>query len=200
MPLTRRTLLSALAGAAVLGGAGSALALTEDDARAHISATVDDLLKVLRTANGAPVGVPELREIMVQRANLPLIARFCAGRSWRDMNDGQQDRYVEAFIHYISVTYARRFNDFAGTPNITIGRTIDAGRKGMLVESPIAMPDGKRYAVEWLVSDRGGKVEIVDLVIEQVSLAATQREEIGAMLDKRGGDVDALIQALSETG
>ena len=87
MHLTRRTLLSGLAAAVALGGAGSALALTEDDARAHVSATVDDLLKVLRSANGAPVGVPELREIMVRRANLPLIARFCAGRSWRDMNE-----------------------------------------------------------------------------------------------------------------
>ena len=69
----------------------------------------------------------------------------------------------------------------------------------MLVESPIQMPDGKRYAVEWLVSDRGGAVEIVDLVIERVSMAATQRDEIGAMLDKRSGNVDALIQALRET-
>ena len=200
MPLTRRSLLSVLAGAVVAGGAGRALAITVDAARTHVAATVDDLLKILRAADGSPVGVPELRDVMVRRANLPLIAKFCAGRSWRDMNDDQQERYIEAFTHYISVTYARRFNDFAGTPEITIGRIIDAGRKGMLVESPIDMPDGKRYAVEWLVSDRTGKVEIVDLVIEQVSLAATQREEIGAMLDKRGGDVDALIQALTETG
>ena len=37
---------------------------------------------------------------------------------------------------------------------------------------------------------------MVDLIIEGISLAATQREEINAMLDKRGGDVDVLIADL----
>ena len=48
------------------------------------------------------------------------------------------------------------------------------------------MSDGRRVMVEWLVSDRGGRVEIIDLLIEGISMAATQREEIEAMIDKRG--------------
>lgn len=196
MTISRRSFLSCAAATAALGAAGPALAITAAAAISHITTTVDELRRLLNKAAGGPVGARELRRIMSRRANLPLIAQYCAGRSWRDMNADQRTRYVDAFEHYISVTYARRFNDFSGTPDITVGRTVDAGRKGILVESPIAMPDGKRYMVEWLVSDRSGPVAIVDLVIERVSLAATQRAEIGAMLDKRGGNVDALIKAL----
>lgn len=199
MSISRRTFALGVAAAAAAGAAAPALAITAAAAKSHITVTVGELRKLLNRAAGGPVGAGPLRKIMDRRANLPLIARFCAGRAWRDMSADQRSRYVDAFSHYIAVTYARRFTDFSGTPEITIGRTVDAGRKGILVESPISMPDGKRYMVEWLVSDRVGPVAIIDLVIERVSLAATQRDEIGAMLDKRGGDIEALIQALRDT-
>ena len=199
MWISRRDFLGGAATATILGVATPGFAITAAAATSHIQVTIDEIRRLLHKAAGGPVGASSLRKIMKRRANLPLIAQFCAGRSWREMNRDQRQRYVQAFEHYISVTYARRFNDFSGTPEITLGRTVDAGRKGILVESPIAMPDGKRYMLEWLVSDRAGPVAIVDLVIERVSLAATQRDEIGAMLDKRGGDVDALIKALRNT-
>lgn len=199
MSITRRTMMTALSCAGLLAVAPPALAVSEQAARAHIEVTVREIVTILNKAAGGPVGAPALRKIMARRSNLARIAQFCAGRTWRDMNAEQRKRYLDAFAHYISVTYARRFNDFSGTPKITVGRTLDAGSKGFLVASPIAMPDGKRYDVEWLVSDRSGTVEIVDLVIEGISLAATQRDEIGAMLDKRGGSIDSLIETLAST-
>lgn len=198
MNITRRLAISAIVGAAALAAA-PVMALSVEAAKSHVQATVGDITRVLNNAGGGPVRPTELQQVMSRRANIPAIARFVAGRSWRDMSPAQQQEYVNAFSHYVSVTYAKRFNDFSGTPTITVGRAIDAGRKGILVETPIVMPNGKRYMIEWLVSDRGGQTEIVDLVVEQVSLAATQRDEVGAMLDRRGGDVDALIAALRET-
>ena len=199
MSISRRTLIAGLSGVALSAIAQPAMAVSKQAARSHIETTVREIVAILNKAAGGPVGAPALRKVMARRSNMARIAQFCAGRAWRDMNAGQRTRYIDAFAHYISVTYARRFNDFSGTPEITVGRIVDAGSKGVLVASPIAMPNGKRYGVEWLVSDRSGTVEIVDLVIERISLAATQRDEIGAMLDKRGGNIDALIKTLAST-
>lgn len=199
MSISRRAMIAGLSGVALSAIAQPAVAVSKQAARSHIQTTVREIVAILNKAAGGPVGAPALRKIMARRSNMARIAQFCAGRAWRDMNEGQRKRYIEAFAHYISVTYARRFNDFSGTPEITVGRIVDAGSKGVLVASPIVMPNGKRYNVEWLVSDRSGTVEIVDLVIERISLAATQRDEIGAMLDKRGGNIDALIKALAST-
>ena len=174
-----------------------AFALTQGDATAHIEKTIGDIKALLRQPGTGESRAPQLQAIMEQRANVPLLARFSAGRAWREMNDAQKNDYGEAFSKYIAVTYSRRFDEYSGDPDISVGRTIDAGRKGILVQSPINVPNGEPIAVEWLVSDRGGRVEIVDLIIEGISMAATQREEIGAMLDKRGGDIDALIAHLN---
>ncbi|MEM6662471.1 MAG: ABC transporter substrate-binding protein [Pseudomonadota bacterium] len=195
--VSRRGVLAGAAAIVAVGSGGIAHAISEDVAKAHIQQTVNDLLALLRMTGDAGQMATTLRGIMESRSNLPLLAKYCAGRNWRDMNDDQRSRYTEAFTHYISVTYARRFAEYSGEPKIEVGKAIDAGRKGMLVQSPLTLPDGRIIMVEWLVSDRSGTVEVVDIVLEGVSLAATQREEIGAMFDRRNGDADALIQHLA---
>lgn len=196
MNIIRRDFIAGGVFAAIAMTSVPALALSEDDAKAHVAKTLEDIRALLRQAGNGESRAPQLKTIMEKRANLPLLARFSAGRAWLEMNKDQQGEYTEAFSKYISVTYSRRFDEYSGDPNISVGRAIDAGRKGILVQSPIIVPNGEPIAVEWLVSDRGGRVEIVDLIIEGISMAATQREEIGAMLDKRGGDVDQLIAHL----
>ncbi len=199
MNITKRDLLVGGVFTAISMTSLPALALSEGDAKAHVEKTLEDIRGLLRQEGNGESRAPQLQAIMENRANVPLLARFSAGRAWREMNKSQQTDYVKAFSQYIAVTYSRRFDEYSGDPNISLGRAIDAGRKGILVESPIAVPNRESIAVEWLVSDRGGRVEIVDLVIEGISMAATQREEINAMLDKRGGDVDKLIAHLRTT-
>ena len=196
MILRRRHFLALGAAVAATAGSSVSYALSPEEARAHVQATLDEILSLLREPGSGESRAPKLQAIMERRANMPLLAKFSAGRNWREMSSGDQRDFVSAFSRYISVTYARRFDEYSGDPKILIGKTIDAGRKGILVESPIEVPDREPVAVEWLVSDRGGRIEIVDLIIEGISMAASQREEINAMLEKRNGDVKALIAHL----
>lgn len=200
MNLNRRGLLAGgIAGAAMFLMslvASPAWALTGDQARAHVEGTVSELISLLRQPGSAEGRAPQLRRIMETRGNLPQIAQFSAGRVWREMNPEQQQRYVNAFSDYVASTYARRFSEYSGNPDIRIGRVIDAGSKGYLVESPVYGHSAQPVRVEWLVSDRGGRVEVVDIIIEGVSMAATQREEIASIFQRRGQDVNALIAHL----
>jgi phospholipid transport system substrate-binding protein len=78
-----------------------------------------------------------------------------------------------------------------------MGRVIDAGRKGMLVKTSLIRTGEAPVVVEWLVTDRPGRVVITDFVIEGVSMLVTKREEIGGMLEARGGNVEKLIADLA---
>ncbi|MEO1490992.1 MAG: ABC transporter substrate-binding protein [Pseudomonadota bacterium] len=198
MSLSRRHFLAGSSVCAALT-ATHAWALDEAVARGHVEKTIGDLRTLLQTPSGTNGRAPGLLRIMETRANVPLIARFSAGRAWREMSEDQKSRFTTAFGHYISVTYARRFDEYSGDPNISVERVIDAGRKGFLVQSPIRPENGQTISVDWLVSDRGGRVEVVDLVIEGISMATTQREEISAMIAKRGGDIERLISDLAAT-
>lgn len=205
MTIDRRELLgrAMIAAVAVLTiGVRPAFALSESAATDHVRATIDELLSLARDPGGADAKAPALLAIMQQRAAMPQIARFAAGVVWRDMSEDQRTRFEGAFARFLSVVYARRFQEYSGGVGqggepYTMNGVVDAGRKGLLVKTSIARPDGPPALVEWLVTDQPGRMVIADIVIEGVSLLITQREEIGGMLEVRGGDVEKLIADLS---
>ncbi|MEO0994510.1 MAG: ABC transporter substrate-binding protein, partial [Pseudomonadota bacterium] len=98
--------------------------------------------------------------------------------------------------HFLSTVYARRFSDYAGQ-DVIVGGVSDSGRRGLTVSSTVTQTGGQPILVDWLVTDRPGRIVIADIVIEGVSLLITQREEIAGMLSARGGDVDRLIADLA---
>ena len=51
-------------------------------------------------------------------------------------------------------------------------------------------------AVDWQISERSGQARVVNLVIEGVSMLATERAEVGAMLEASRGNVDGVIGQL----
>ena len=196
-----RTALAVFAG--VTAGLAPSLshALSEDEATAHVQMTIDEIMTLVDSSGDGASKASRLLAIMERRAAMPQIARFAAGIAWRGMNDDQQTRFVAAFGTFISRIYAGRFQEYAGGgppgEGFKIGRVIDAGRKGMLVKTSIIRTGAAPVVVEWLVTDRPGRIVITDFVIEGISMLITEREEIGSMLEARGGNVEKLIADLA---
>ena len=141
--------------------------------------------------------------IFEERTALPQIARFTAGRNWLRMSDDQQAQFTETFSNYVAFVYAGHFREFKGDIEdlraaISVTGVEDAGAKGVLVHSQMRPSQQSEVSIDWLISDRSGKTAISDLIVEGISLAITQREIIGAMLDARGGDVDKLIADMEQ--
>lgn len=199
--LLRGAALGLVAGAVVWLGPRAAFALTADEAVGFVQDTIEEVAALLEDSGDASAKAARLRAIMEQRAAMPEIARFVAGPAWRGMNEDQQSRFVAAFTGFISTVYAERFQEYSGdvkkTDLFTMGKVVDAGRKGMLVRTSINAAGEAPVSVEWLVTDRPGRAVIADIVIEGVSLLVTQREEIGSMLEARNGDIDRLIDHLA---
>lgn len=172
-----------------------AAALDGDAAKAHVRTTVDEVLALVRSPGEPSSKAAALRSILEQRAAMPQIARFAAGTLWRDMSDAQQKAFVDAFSHYLSTIYARRFQEYSGQ-EVVLGVTSDRGRRGIEVESTVTGGGEPPVAVSWLVSDRPGRVVLADIVIEGVSLLITQRDEITALVGQKGG-IDGLIAFLA---
>jgi phospholipid transport system substrate-binding protein len=55
------------------------------------------------------------------------------------------------------------------------------------------------FEVRFQVSDKSGRLLFFNIIIEGVNMLASERTEIGAMLDRQGGNLDALIAELQTT-
>lgn len=181
--------------------AGVARALDTTTARQHVDATVDDILQLIVDNPDPSEAATRLLQIVERRASVRQVARFAAGRHWPSMSEAERAAFTETFSRYLAATYAGHFGRFEGTADelrqqVHVRGAEDAGTKGVIVRTEIAPPGAAPIAVDWLVSDRTGRVEVADLIVEGISMAITQREVVGAMLEARGGNVALFVRDL----
>ena len=182
-------------------GAWPAHPLGVEAARTHVDATIEQILELITASRPRAETATVLRAIFEERTALAQLARFATGRHWRSMSSGERARFTESFSSYVAFVYAGYFREFEG--DIADLRAVvnflgveDVGAKGIVVHTEIRPIRQLGISVDWLVSDRSGRVAISDLRVAGISLAITQREIISAMLEANGGDVDKLIADL----
>ena len=186
---------------AVVLSTGAAQALDETTARKHVEATINDIIELIVDHPDRSEVTARLLQIVERRSSVEQVARFAAGRHWRAMSEGEQAAFTRAFTHYLAASYADNFRRIEGRVDdlrkqVRVRGVEDAGKKGVLVRTEILPPGAAPVSVDWLVSDRSGRVEVADLIVEGISMAITQREVVGSMLDARGGDVALFVSDL----
>ena len=134
------------------------------------------------------------REILNRTFKIRLIARFTLGRYWRRATKEQRKEYVGLFEDFVVMAYAARFRDYSGE-NFSVGIVRDLNASDKLVSSKLVLKDGTAIPVHWRVRS-GDTYKIIDVHVEGVSMAITQREEFAAIISQRGGEVEGLLAAL----
>ena len=201
MTVTRRFALSSCLALAMIGASAppAASAVDPAEAEAFVRDLVNRMVEIVKTADSSNTRVDEVMELIEESTAIEDIARFTMGPNWRRMSEAQKDEFIEAFERYAARVYVNRLGDYDGQ-TVEITGAKDVGRKGVLVTSVLRSPGSDPINLEWLVNDRNGPVQLVDLVAEGVSLSISQREEFAAMVEKRGGDIDAFIEDLDTLG
>ena len=66
-----------------------------------------------------------------------------------------------------------------------------------LVQSLVIRPSAENVRVDWRVQDGGDSdFRIVDVIVEGLSMAATQRDEFASVIQSKGGKVAGLLEVL----
>ncbi len=136
------------------------------------------------------------REILRKSFDLKSIGRFVLGSYYNVATDDQRQQYQQAFENMIVDAYALRFRDYSGG-SFKTGRETKQGRDTM-VESQIMQGNGAPpINVTWRVRSEPEGYKIVDVAVEGVSMSATERSEFSSVIDRNGGKVQALIDAMN---
>ena len=194
---TRRCFISTAAAAFVLS-AHPGLALSSNEARKLIDRVVGDINSVINSGKSQSSMFREFEKIFRRYADVPTIARSALGPPARTASRTQIKRFSDAFTGYLARKYGRRFREFIGsTIRVTGARKVKSFQEVQAVADLRGQPP---FAISFMVSDRSGSDRFFDLLIEGISLLKSERAEIGTMLDRRRGDIDALIKDLSKAG
>lgn len=178
--------------AMLVGAPQAALAFSSAQAETLISKTVQDINAIINSGKSETSMYRDFERVLVNYADMPNIARSVLGPPARSASTAQLNAFTEAFQGYIARKYGSRFREFIGG-KIEVKKTQKIN--SIYDVSCTAVLRGEApFAISFIVADRSGK--FIDLTIEGISLLKSERAEIGAMLDKAGGNIDRLTASL----
>lgn len=180
----------------------AALAPAPAAAKEPVSEFVADLAdEALRQL--APDGITaeererRFRALLRAHFDLPRIARFVLGHHARQAGEDEMREFLTLYEDLMTLTYAKLFASYSGE-TFTVKRVVEtrSGRYAMVM-GEIGLPSGgEPIALDWQVLTEGQHHAVVDLRVEGVSMAITQRDEFNAVLDRPDGGVPGLLAEL----
>ncbi len=92
--------------------------------------------------------------------------------------------------------YARRFSEYDGQ-KLEVRSSRRENEKDVIVSSVIAdASGGQEIKVDWRLRNKGGKYRVIDVIVEGVSMALTQRSDFSSVIQRGGGNASVLLDHL----
>ena len=170
------------------------VASEKDVATQIVYLAVHKINQIINSGNTEEQMLKSFEGVFNEYADVPTIAKYALGRDARTASATQLKDYTKAFSAYFATKYGRRFREFIGG-RIEIVKVAKV-KKYYSVNTIAHMPAYEPFEVDFLVSEQSGQPLVFNLIIEGVNMLLVERQEIGALLDRNSGKIDALIREL----
>lgn len=196
--MKRRLLLSApvvaAAGFALSGTARAEMDLAR--ATAFVQAAGNELVAAINDPRlDLPVRRERVASMLRRTIDIEGTGRFILGRYVRQASPAQLAEYNRLFDDIIVRNLSARFGEYRGV-KFSLGRSQQRTEEDALVNTIIERPSTPAFSLDWRVSEIGGQPKVVDVIAEGTSLRLTTRSEYSAVIQRNGGRVDALLEAM----
>lgn len=142
----------------------------------------------------------KFRVLLTESFDINTLARFALGRYWRTASEEQRDTYIDLFKQMVVEVYSKRFNDYEGQ-RFTIENARMANDTDVIVTSKVLPPkgeDGQTIKIDWRVRYKDSSYQIIDVIVEGVSMSLTKRSDFSSVIQRGGGNVAVLLEHLRE--
>ncbi len=198
---------SALVASWVWTAPGTVQAASDDragQAAAYIQSLGAELLAIQAGAgdgagDGAGEGAAAARsarlEGLIRRGfDLDLTSQLVLGKYWNRASQAHRQAFKELFAQYLLHSYARRLKAYR-VETLAIVSSTPVGKSDFLVETRVegAQGDDPTNPV-WRLRLRDGGFKIIDVHVDGISLALTERSQFGSVIRRNG--LDGMLSAL----
>ena len=150
----------------LLAGAVAAAPVENPDqataaARSTLSDTVDEVLGVLRDADGTDAKLVRLEAITDRRFDFPRMTKLVLGRNRKKLSEEQQVEFQHEFKRHLTITYGNRIEGFAGE-QIEIGEARLERNGDVTVKTKLVGGAADGLLVDYRMRESEGSWGIID--------------------------------------
>jgi phospholipid transport system substrate-binding protein len=192
--LSRRCLLIGLIGLASAPARAQQMDITR--ATAFVNKAGQDLVNAI---NDQRLNQAQRRDrvaaVLRTAIDIEGTGRFILGRYVRQASPTELQDYLKLFDEIIIRNLSSRFGEYRGV-KFSLGRSQQRTEEDALVSTLIERPGTPAFTLDWRVAEINGQPKVVDVIAEGTSLRLTTRSEYAAVIQRNGGRVAALLDAM----
>ena len=143
------------------------------------------------------IKIKELKKIAKDTVDIKRIGFYTLGPIRKNLTDDQKIRYSQLFEEYFLTSFSNRLVVYSN-PNIDVYDKKILSEKFVIVNSLLKGTEERpEVKIDWRIYTKNPeKPLILDLIIEGLSLARTQKEEFASILNSNDGNINALFETL----
>ena len=143
--------------------------------------------------------VEKLKDIARETVDIDGIGRYTLGSYKNEITDSQMKEYKVLFRQYFLKSFSSRLAEYSN-PEIEVVSKKKLNKNYTIVSSILVSTEQRpEVKIDWRVSTKDSdNLLIMNLVIEGLSLARTQKEEFSSIIQNNDGDINALFSTLKE--
>jgi len=169
------------------------------EADVFVQSTVNRAAKTLSGNHTKAERIVKLKEIARDNVDIKGIGFYSLGAYRKNLSADQLKRYHEVFSEYFLKSFSSRLAEYSN-PEIEVNSKKKINENYTIVSSTLVSTNGRpEVKIEWRVYTKNpDNLLIRDLIIEGLSLARTQKEEFSSIINSNDGNIEALLQSLSD--
>ena len=169
------------------------------EADVFVQSTVNRAAKTLGGNLTKAERIERLKEIARDNVDIKGIGFYSLGAYKKNLSADQLKRYEEVFSEYFLKSFSSRLAEYSN-PEIEVNSKKKINDNYTIVSSTLISTDNRpEVKIEWRVYTKNPDNPLIrDLIIEGLSLARTQKEEFSSIIESNDGNIEVLLQNLSQ--
>ena len=169
------------------------------EADVFIQSVVNRAAKTLGGNLSKEERIKKLKDIARETVDIDGISRYSLGSYRDEITDSQMKEYKALFTEYFLKSFSSRLAEYSN-PEIEVISKKKLNKNYTMVSSILVSTEQRpEVKIDWRVSTKNpDNLLIMNLVIEGLSLARTQKEEFASIIQSNDGDINALFTTLKE--
>jgi len=164
-----------------------------------IQSTVNRASEALNNIYSKEEKIEKLKQIASETVNIDGIGRYTLGSYKNKITESQMTEYKTLFREYFLKTFSSRLAEYSNPEIEVISKKKLNENYTMVYSVLVATEQRAEVKIDWRVSTKNpDNPLIMNLIIEGLSLARTQKEEFSSIIQGNDGDISALFNSLDK--
>ena len=164
-----------------------------------VQSTVNRASQILSDDISKSEKIEKLKKVAIDTVDIKGIGFYTLGKYRKELSDAQKEKYNELFKNYFLKSFSSRLAEYTN-PKIDVQSQEKLSENYTIVSSVLVATDTRpEVKIQWRIYTKNpDKPMIRDLIIEGLSLARTQKEEFGSIIQSNDGNIDTLFSSLKK--